>query len=455
MSDEFNKMSAMSMLSALGSRLTHLQSTRYSEESSNIQGVDTYSENAKNGWVAEWMLSYLMDRVLEGQSGYVSTHHIAQLIQQEQPSVSEEHVRFIARFLSVDCEFHFVNESFSSVSSRSLTKLVDYQVRSDRVKLTKAGRLIHRVTNLQQDWLYEDKNVEKVLRALKNGEFSRIPSLAAEIVATLGLASAEITEIREHASYQEVAQAYFKQREQFSETIQLCLEAAHKCFEFLDSREARSRMAIFVQDQDSQTIMSIKFLKDVVVEICSACESLSRNFTSLIKLMQNDKTPRLGILNFNDVIDQFVGSAVSEDGLESVINDCFGWMPKTDIFSSLDLEERLSIAPPANKDLTVRYRPGVRSEVKSWIEKNKEELINHLKSGSKSIIELLELMSPDESDFRVQDITEFFLITNDPVKISERLSLCFLFVQDMQSLQTHGYRVWASNIKLHLQRDDV
>lgn len=455
MSDEFNKMSAMSMLSALGSRLTHLQSTRYSEESSNIQGVDTHSENAKNGWVAEWILSYLMDRVLEGQSGYVSTQHIAQLIQQERPEINEERVRFIARFLSVDCEFHFVNESFSPVSSRSLTKLIDYQARSDRVKLTKAGRLVHRVTNLQQDWLYEDKNVEKVLRALKNGEFSRIPSLAAEITATIGLASAEITEIREHASYQEVAQAYFKQREQFSETIQLCLEAAHKCFEFLDSREARSRMAIFIQEQGADSIMSIKLLKDVIVEICSACESLSRNFTSLIKLMQNDKTPRLGILNFNEVIDQFICSSVSEDGLRSVINDCFGWMPKTDTFSSLDLEERLSITPLQNKPLTVRYRPGDRSKVKSWIEKNKEKLISHLKDSPKSIVELLEIISFSGSDIKVQDVTEFFLVTNDPVKLSENLSLGFLFAQDMQCMQAQDYRVWASNIKLRLCEENV
>jgi len=40
--DSPNHMTSVAMLSVLAARLIHIQSTRYSDESSSMQGVDTY-----------------------------------------------------------------------------------------------------------------------------------------------------------------------------------------------------------------------------------------------------------------------------------------------------------------------------------------------------------------------------------------------------------------------------
>jgi len=171
MIEDANPMSSMVMLSALAARLIHLQSTRCTAQSPNIQGVDTYADNAQLFAVAERLLGYLMDKVLEGNSSYIPVSMVISDLQEGQHTFLPENVRLVVRFLSIDCEFHFWNEFLLPASTRSYTKLIDYQTRSDRVRLTKYGRMFNRAANLQQDWMYEDKNVEKVLRAINSGEF--------------------------------------------------------------------------------------------------------------------------------------------------------------------------------------------------------------------------------------------------------------------------------------------
>lgn len=449
MSEEFNNIPALALLSALTSRLVQIQSTRYTEQSENVQSIETYSENARLFWLAEWMIRWLMEKTLEGNSGYYSLERLYDNVQEEQMGVTLDELRMVARFFSIDCEFHYyVNTSL--LSSRSITKLLDFHTRSDRVKLTKYGRILNRVSGLQQDWLYEDKNVEKILRAINNGEFNRVESLATEIMTTLGFASTEITEIRENASYDDMAKAYYKQRNQFSETIRLCLNAIHQSLDRLDARDVRTMMADYLQANSSSHI-TIKYLKDLIIEVASSCEMLSRNFTGLISLMQADRTPRLGILNFKHVIDKFVNSDIGEESLACVINDSFGWRPEVNLFSVLDLEEKLSFTRPEPAAQSVRFNQGSDHQILSWLDKNKDKIITFLKNGPQRFSDLLVFTASEGLIENLADIFDLFGAVIDPVKLDERLELTFTLSSAFDFTEIANAKVATTQVTLSLK----
>lgn len=434
-------------LSAVTSRLVQLQSTNYTPQSSRLQAPETSAENARWMHISEVLIQCLMERVLNGDTGYFPLDNLHHDIRDSLPDMTAEELRMVAKFLSADSEFHFLDSGLP-VSTRSLTRLVDHHARSDRAKLTEAGRLLYRVAGLRREWLFEDKEIEKIIRAIRNHEFTMIPDLVRNILVTFRSHSEEITRIKENASYDKLTEDYLAKREKYTETIKLSLDSLQHCMELLDLKEIQSALAMF-HESSPGTLINRRYIRTMLSELIAAVESLSRNFNSLISQIQNDKTKRLGVIDFNDVLENFYQGNVNESQLTNILNDSFGWIPQSDWFSPLDLEEQLDLYEVEPIDTTVSFdKQSPQQKITSWIEQNKEFLLEQLTTGPKSLKTLLQLSNSNNLLQHIDQAFDLFSLVTTPFKLSADLSVAFKFADQFESLNIDNYKVTLSNIEL-------
>ncbi|SFC47539.1 hypothetical protein SAMN02745724_01739 [Pseudoalteromonas denitrificans DSM 6059] len=437
------------LISAITSRLVQLQSTHYTEQSQKLQAPETYRRNAKFLRIAELSCQSLMEKILAGESGLFSIDIIYKDICTEIKDLTRDELKLVIKFLSFDSEFHYLNDNNNEVSTRSLTRLIDYQARSERVKLTQAGRLLHRVLRVQRDWIFEDKEVEKILRAISNAEFSLIPDLIEDVLITFKIHSEEITKIKENASYEELAQNYADKRTQYTETLDLSLQAIEKCLERIDSKNTRDALQKLQSDDPATHITSI-YLKQLITDVAAALESLSRNFTSLIKIMQNDKSKRMGILNFKEIANSLVQGNARLNSLKGFITDSFGWTPGSNWFSSLDLEEKLEFIEEDSVDNTVAYEVlHVKDEIQSWVNQHKDYLLKSLASGPKSLISLITDTNQEGLLTEIDHLGELFSLTVSPIQLSDSLEIK-LSVFSKDSIELINHHLTLSKIEISL-----
>ncbi|MCI2286125.1 hypothetical protein L3081_25230 [Colwellia sp. MSW7] len=308
---------------AATSRIVQLQSTSYTKHSGVLQPITTKQLNGKYIYIAQKLLESLADRAVSGDTGYISLALICQQLNANHNSIDIDELKLTAKFLAQDGEFFYDIDNGQTNSTRKLTKLLDYQIRSDRVRLTTASRLLYRVTSNFKDWMFEDKEVEKIARAIKTGEFHRIPSLVESNIVMFRSLNEEITRMYESSDYDELTESYLNRRHVYQETLSLSQEAARTAILMLSSDEVRADID-HLRNTNPEADITTRRLLAHINELIAAIEALSRNFSQLINILQKPRDYRLGVIDFSSQADDFAKSTISEEVLLDWTNSHFG-----------------------------------------------------------------------------------------------------------------------------------
>jgi hypothetical protein len=90
-------------------------------------------------------------------------------------AVTRSDLEYCLGFLSLEREIRYLDPtSFPAEESRltqSPTQLLRFDKRFGQVRLSDGGRLLMRISALHQDWLYEDKDVERIPASIERGIF--------------------------------------------------------------------------------------------------------------------------------------------------------------------------------------------------------------------------------------------------------------------------------------------
>jgi hypothetical protein len=437
-------------LCAATSRIVQLQSTSYTKHSRSLQPIITKQINGKYIFIAQKLLENLAERAVVGDTGYISVASICQHLNKTGTLIDIDEMKLTVKFLSQDGEFFYDVENGQTNSTRKLTKLLDYQIRSERVRLTTAARLLYRVTSNFKDWMFEDKEVEKITRAIRTGEYQRVPALVESNIVMFRSLNEEITRIYESADYNELTESYLNRRHIYQETLSLSQEAARTAILLISSNEVRADIEL-LQDLNPKTEITARRLLAHINELIAAIESLSRNFSELIKILQKPRDYRLGVINFSSQAQEFAKSSISDDVLTHWTNSHFGWQLPSHIHSVIDFSGTLVL--PVKEDILAVIKVDLEDgndRILSWVELNRQKLLTHLESGPKQLPWLISCFHQDKDLTDMDDIYDLFTISFNDKKLVEDITV--QVKKDIQHTLTlkNGSTIMVSDITLSL-----
>lgn len=125
------------------------------------------------------IIAALHQRALKGSSGPVPIAKLHEEIANKIVDLTRQDLEYCAVCLSTEREVCYLDERSlpleESRSAQAPTKLLRFDRRFGQVAMTDAGRLLMRIGALHQDWIYEDKDVERIPAAIERGIFEDIP----------------------------------------------------------------------------------------------------------------------------------------------------------------------------------------------------------------------------------------------------------------------------------------
>lgn len=385
------------LVTALASRLADLQNSRIeSDTDAPISPPTTAPDAGRRCLVAGHLLAALEGRIETGGTGFVPLNVLYDQLANSIPNLNIEELRFVARFLDVDREIRYQEISEGSAEervTRGWSRLVRYQARFDRVKLTDAGRLWIRVLRHREHWLFEDKEIEKLLVSIRSGLFEQIPPIATETVTSIRLFSETLTSIIESPSFDELVRQYVERREYFSGVIERCHVSALSALELLQT-DAIAEAHDHWQLLHSAEVVSLPRLYEHVSRVHRATESLRRSWAALLDMVLQDRRPMIGILRFDVAIDRYIADPPTEEVDRILLDGIAGWGSGVPLFTGPDIVGTLAagIEPetPTGPSFDCDVSPA-RRQIRSWLATNRAVLLQALHDGTpKRIFDLFD-----------------------------------------------------------------
>lgn len=440
------------LITALTSRLVDLQSARLDEGAAQLKAPEATPNAEHRAYVAAALLFALDKALLDGVTEFVGIHRLHQGLQDGGYVLSEEQLRFSARFLGNEREIRYLGEESESLTTRNLSQLVRYQARQDRVKLTMAGQQFVRIVRHTGEWLYADKDIEKLSIAIRSGLFSDIGRLCGEIQTTLRMQNERITALRETPSTETLLSEYLEHREHFSEMLDSALNAALDAKEVLSTEDTRRRLETYNLARPDYPIHR-RALNDAVSVVHQATESLSRNWSGLLADLQNDKRQHMGVLRFDRILDAFVSTPPTEKAMVAFLAGCCGWIQRPQIVGVDALIGRLSpaVEPSEKPDLVFDMDPEIdetNAEFQSWITRNGPAILEAVDQGPVHLVDLITNAGlpgcPIHSIAEFGEAIGIYSIHDD----DEELFLEVVQLPEMATVEGWNHHIGVTNVAL-------
>lgn len=442
------------LVTALTSRLADLQSARSDIDSQHIAAPQTFEGADRRALIAGHLLSALEQRLIEGTSGFIPVSMVADTLRERLADSTEDEVRYCVRFLDVDREIRFRREGDNEArTTRSWTRLVRYQTRSDRVKLTEAGRLFLKVLRHRRDWLYEDKHVEMLTRALHSGLFDDIPRLCQEILASLRLFNEQLTAIRESPSIRTMAEQYEQRRTHFTTMLDRALQAALTATELLNTQDVQEALARFLEQHPGGDISSAS-LRRALNLVHQATESLHRNWARFLLELQRSKRQPMGVVRFEEVRSEFITRPPSMEAMMALLGSCCGWVPQSQLLSACSFIGVLppEEAPTMHEPIVFDDDPALASDhdlFSSWLKRHSQAVMAALHRGPVRLSALLAAGAI--ADLPLQnggDLGGLMSVYVTPEPLKEAINVEVVCEPGTFAAEVCGYRVIASDLTL-------
>lgn len=397
------------LITALASRLVDLQSARMEDDVVQLRTPEPTPRAAQRAHVAAALLFSLDKALLDGKTEYVGVHVLNQELQDAGYPVTEGELQFCARFLGAEREIRYVGDEQEPLSTRDMSQLVRYQARQNRVKLTLAGQHFVKMVRHTGEWLYTDKDIEKLSRAIRTGLFEDIGRLCGEIQSTLRMENEKITALRESPSSEAMLSQYIEHREHFSEMLDNALRAALDAKESLTTEDTRRHLDTFNSTRLENPI-GRPALKEAVSVVHQATESLSRNWSGLLEDLQDSKRQQMGVLRFDKIIDAFVEDPPTEKAMTAFLAGCCGWIPRAQMVGVDAMIGQLSPAiEPKDKEVLVfdldPTAPDGDTELQAWLDRHSHAVLEAVKQGPVLLTDLIQ--NAGLPGCPIRDITEF------------------------------------------------
>lgn len=387
-------------LVAAVSRLLDFHQSRSSGGS--ITQPEVPSSAAANLFLATTLLRILGRIELDQGQALVSLKFLSQELSDEVPSLEEDVLEHCILSLSRSREIRYgVNTEAGVVYAHTSdsTPLLIFDGSLRQVGLTENARLLIRVSELKESWLYSDLDARRLLMALERRQFGDIPRFCREMLRDLAGKARQISDVAERPAYAELREALIQEGATISEALREAANLVHSAMQELFSPTIASAFELW------KVSNSIPFelgnLQAEMENVLQVTESLSRRFVRFITEAQSAQTVRAPIVGFLDIVQSLHTRA---DGLveqlETVVADLLPWLPEVSFFSPDCIAGEVSLSglyalslpsPPSAAFIQSEQLNTQGDQVHAFLERNAKVILDTLRHGPRPFVELITL----------------------------------------------------------------
>ncbi|MBY0431749.1 MAG: hypothetical protein K2Q10_11165 [Rhodospirillales bacterium] len=343
------------------------------------------------------MIQILVTRELDSSPGRVPLTSLLAPLSAEYPRLRLEDLEYCAAFLSVDREVRWLvpagkDGAALDRSTRATTPLLRFHRRYGEVKLTDNARLLARIGSLQRDWLFEDKDVERIAAALERGLFEDVPRLCREAVASLRALNEHLTEIEESAAFDTLRAAFEAHKDQYREMLRCSERAVRRAIALIGEASTGNRFTLWKSLSDERAEVELSDLLLRIEAVLQAVESLSRHWVKFLSLIETRRRRPLGVVDFSALAERLVNEAPAESFLRRLVQSMGPWRTGLKVFSgaafaaAIDLRRR--VREPAQLEFDLAG--GTAERFQGFLDRNAALIAARLKERRRlSLSELL------------------------------------------------------------------
>jgi hypothetical protein len=378
-------------LVATVARLLDLHNSRRDRGSRSTNVAQQPQVSAAAGyylWLGLQTIELLHRHAKQGSSGPVSISRIHEELSKKIGGIARSDLEYCLGFLSLEREIRYLDlasqPAEESRVTQTPTQLLRFDKRFGQVRLSDAGRLFMRISALHQDWLYEDKDVERIPASIERGVFEDIPRICDEVIGNLRALNERLTEIEESPTFDSLRAEFQERGQQYREMLNMAGTAITRALTALASPTTRERFERWrsfrgVEDLEIEDALSH------VEGVHHSLHSLERHFIEFIRNIQSRRRAPLGVVRFQDVYRRLVYSAPSHDALLNLFADLGPWRARSAWFHPKDFVGRADLgAVRPNAEGVVfeeQAEETAQERFQSFLERNRSWILARLRRG--------------------------------------------------------------------------
>src|SRR6266849_4683780 len=386
-------------LVATVARLLDLQNSRRERGSRSTNIAQQPQVSTAAGyylWLGLQTIQLLHRHAKQGSSGPVPVARLHEELSGKIGHIARSDLEYCLSFLSLEREIRYLDpNSLPAEESRvtqTPTQLLRFDKRFGQVRLSDAGRLLMRISALHQDWLYEDKDVERIPASIERGVFEDIPRICDEVIGNLRALNERLTEIEESPTFESLRAEFEERGRQYREMLTMAGMALKRSLSALGSPVTRERF---------ERWRSFRGIEDLEIEdalshveaVHHALHSLERHFVEFIKNIQSRRRAPLGVVRFQEVCQRLVYSAPSHEALLHLFADLGPWRARSIWFHPSDFvgREDPRAGRVAVSGAVFEDRPAetAQERFQSFLERNRSWMLARLCEGPVTLSDLV------------------------------------------------------------------
>ncbi len=327
------------------------------------------------------------------------------------PAADEIDVEYAIRMLSSQREIHYLSDDSSSreVSTKETTNLLDRSIGDyDQYRLSGNARLLSRIGSLKNSWMYEDKDTEKIVKAIENSCFEDVPIFCMERINSLLAMSKELTKAEELAVGDEAAQSFLESYEMYRETLDLSLEAIKKAMSALSAEAVfKEKFERWQALSPGKTDLSAGNILSDLESVAQMLERVSRRITGFVVDRQKRRGAEVGVVDFRGLAESLIGQPQSIQMYETFFETAGPWGCKSDFFIPFDFTDSVDFTRKegdviGGREVNLEGMVEASTErLSQFLERNREWILRQLKEGPISFFDFLRMngfqLEPGES----------------------------------------------------------
>jgi hypothetical protein len=412
-------------------------------------------------WLGLAIIQLLHRYANQGRSGPVPIAKLFDELSAAIDGLERTDLEYCLSFLSLQREIRYLDqESLPAAQDRvtqAPTQLLRFDKRFGQVRLNEAGRLLMRIGALHQDWLYEDKDVERIPASIERGIFEDIPRICEEVIGNLRALNERLTEIEESPTFESLRAEFEERGRQYREMLNMAGVALKRSLSALGSSATRERFERWrsfrgVEDLEIEDALSH------VEAVHHVLHSLERHFIEFVKNIQSRRRAPLGVIRFQDVCERLVYSAPSHDAILNIFADLGPWRAKPLWFHPGDLVGRAELRPDRGSEGGTVFEDmpaeTAQQRLQSFLERNRHWILKRLQEGPVALSELVN--GTDLIFMEGETPASFFGMFTLPEEISDGGLRIFVGLSGARmEVVVGGLRLRGDDPMIWIERDDA
>lgn len=288
--------------------------------------------NANGLWldIGLLLLEHIHAQDIEASGSWVLLGDFLSEIRARHPQLAEQDVQSVITMLSTPCTITAIRADSSNnrpvsyaTKETALLERPAYKV-ADRCRLTSTGRRAIALARAGESWLYAHHDAEKIITAIKWGDFEQLPRFCALVAQSVRSFAHEITRTLEQPGSDVILDSFLERQDNYLEAIRIVQSTVEGASELLLTGEVIDALERWLSTH-SDTELSLHSLQRTLVRLMQSVERLGRHFSDFIARVTSQNRETIGSVRFDRAIIHFALKPPQPETLNTCVLSLGPW----------------------------------------------------------------------------------------------------------------------------------